>query len=132
MRLAPLDVQPGYLSLLHYLWQKDNVLQKDLTALLNIEQATLSNTLKRMERDGLILRIPHKQDKRRHAITLTDKGRSVQSPVQSAIDDLRAVTNKGLTINDRRYLKRIISQMSEQLEEDQDDTLLILLDEVEE
>lgn len=130
-RLAPYDVQPGYLSILHYLWQKDSITQKELTALLGLEQATLSNTLRRMERDGLIARTPYRKDKRRHIITLTEKGTSVRTAVINGIDDLRSVANKGLTINDRRYFKRIATQMAEQLQEDQDDSLLLLLDTIE-
>ncbi len=130
MRLAPYDVQPGYLTVLHFLWQSDNITQKELNQHVNIEQATLSNTLKRMERDELIHRTPNAKDKRRHLITLTPKGTSLKEPVASAINDLRKVVNEGLTINDRRYLKRIMRQMTEKLEDDQTESLFVLLDEV--
>lgn len=130
MRLSSFDVQPGYLSILHFLWQEDNITQKKLHGLLNMEQATLSNTLKRMERDGLVQRTPQPKDRRRHSIQLTEKGRNAQSSIEGGIEDLRKTVNQGLTINDRRYLKRIINQMCEQLENDQEDTFLVLLDEV--
>ncbi len=130
MRLSPYDVQPGYLTILHYLWQRDGVTQKELTQFLDIEQATLSNTLKRMERDGLVLRTPNKKDRRRHLITLTEKGASLKNPVETAINDLRKLVNEGLTVNDRRYFKRIMRQMSEKLEDDQTEPLFVLLDEV--
>lgn len=130
MRLAPYDVQPGYLTVLHYLWQRDNITQKELTHHIGIEQATLSNTLKRMERDTLVTREPNKMDKRRHLITLTEKGMSLKQPVESAIKDLKKVVNEGLTVNDRRYFKRVMNQMSTKLEEDQTESLFILLDEV--
>ena len=130
IRLSPFDVQPGYLSILHFLWQQDNITQKELHSLLSMEQATLSNTLKRMERDGLVRRTPLRKDRRKLAIQLTDKGVNAQSSVESCIDNIRKTVNKGLTINDRRYLKRIINQMSEQLKEDQEDTFFVLLDEV--
>lgn len=130
MRLAPYDVQPGYLTILHYLWQRDKITQKELNQHVAIEQATLSNTLKRMERDGLIQREPNRKDRRRHLITLTPKGISLKTPVSAAIDDLRKTVNQGLTINDRRYFKRIMNQMTTQLEDDQSDSLFVLLDEV--
>lgn len=129
-RLAPYGVQPGYLLPLHFLWQKDGISQKQLTALMGVEQATVSNTLKRMERDGLVKRTPTRKDKRKHTITLTDHGQSIQDAVMAGIDDMRSVANKGLTVNDRRYLKRIMTQMTEHLEEDQDESFLLLLDEI--
>lgn len=130
MRLKPYGVQPGYLSILERLWDRDKVTQKDLKLTMDIEQATLSNTLKRMERDELIERRPLKNDKRHHLIRLTDKGKSVQNTVNSAIDDLRSIVNAGLTVNDRRYFKRVMRQMTEQLENDQIEPLVVLLDEV--
>ena len=130
MRLAPYDVRPGYLTILYLLWQKDNVTQKQLSIHLDIEQATLSNTLKRMERDTLIERTLNRKDKRHHLITLTEKGSTIKSSIEDAINDLREVVNKGLTINDRKYFKRIMKQMTQQLEDDQAEPLFILLDEV--
>jgi DNA-binding MarR family transcriptional regulator len=131
-RLAPLDVHPGYLGVLHYLWQGDGVTQKILFGLMPVEQATLSNTLKRMERDGLIERSPNPDDKRNHIISLTHKGMSAKAPVIQAIGDLRAAVNTGLTVTDRRYFRRIMRQMTEALEADQAEPLFLLLDEVDE
>lgn len=129
-RLAPYDVKPGYLSVLQVLWEKDGLIQRDLRARLDIEQATLSNTLKRMERDQLIRRTPDPEDRRHHAITLTRQGRASRRQVQEALDDLRSTVNAGLTVNDRRYFKRIMRQMTEHLEDDLLDPLFVLVDEV--
>jgi len=130
LRLAPYDVNPGYLSVLQHLWEADNVTQTELMGQLDVEQATLSNTLRRMERDGLILRTPNPKDRRLHSITLTDKGRTSRKLIFEAIDDLRRTVNQGLTVNDRRYFKRIMRQMSDQLEDDLTEPLFVLLDEV--
>lgn len=132
MRLSPYDAQPGYLSILHQLWNKDVVTQKELNGYLEIEQATISNTLKRMERDGLIERAPDKNDKRKQLIRLTSKGQSLKAHVDNAVSNLQTVVNQGLTINDRRYFMRILKQMTERLEEDQTDSLFVLLDEIKE
>jgi len=132
MRLSPYDVSPGYLSILHSLWQRDDIIQKELNKHVNIEQATLSNTLARMERDGLIERKAGRQDRRLFRIHLTVKGRDLQSAVNSAIEDLRKTVNRGLTINDRKYFKRVMKQMTEQLENDLRDPCLMLFDEISE
>lgn len=130
MRLEPYTVRPGYLNILAVLWEQDNITQKELKSHLDIEQATLSNTLKRMERDDIISRVPNKKDRRHTFIRLTDRGTSLKPLVAEAIDDLRSVANQGLTINDRRYFKRIMRQMSDHLESDLSDPLFVLLDEV--
>lgn len=132
MRLAPYGVKPGYLSILHYLWQKDGITQKDLMRLLHIEQATVSRTLVRMERDELVLRKKNPNDRRNSLLHLTDKGIKLKTAVESAIDDLRATANKGLTVNDRRYFKRIMHQMTHSLASDLKDPMLVLVDVVQE
>ncbi|MUM77625.1 MarR family transcriptional regulator [Pseudodesulfovibrio sp. F-1] len=129
-RLTPLGLQSGYLGVLHYLWQRDGITQKDLHALIPVEQATLSNTLRRMERDGLIARTANPEDKRCHRITLTQRAASLKPQAMQAIADLRAAVNAGLTVNDRRYFRRIMRQMSESLEDDQQDAPVLLLDEI--
>lgn len=130
MRLSMYDVQPGYLTVLSRLWEADNITQKALHATLDIEQATLSNTLKRMERDGLIIRTRERKDRRRHRITLTSRARELQQTVDSAIADLETTVNKGLTVNDLRYFNRIMRQMIDQLETDQEEPMMLLLEEI--
>ncbi|MEF2230548.1 MAG: MarR family transcriptional regulator [Pseudodesulfovibrio sp.] len=129
-RLGPYDVNPGYLNVLRALWERDGVTQTALHTRLDIEQATLSNTLKRMERDGLVLRTPDPQDRRHHGITLTGKGRDVRRLIDEAVEDLHKTVNQGLTVNDRRYFIRIMRQMTDQLENDLLEPMFVLLDEV--
>ena len=129
-RLAPYGVNPGYLNVLQCLWERDGITQTELRRGLDIEQATLSNTLKRMERDGLISRDADPKDRRLHAITLTARGAEVRQLIDDALDDLRKTVNQGLTVNDRRYFNRIMRQMTDQLENDLLEPMFVLLDEV--
>ncbi|WP_286182027.1 MarR family winged helix-turn-helix transcriptional regulator [Desulfovibrio sp. Huiquan2017] len=130
-RLDPHGVRPGYLEVLFRLWEGDGITQKELHACLDVEQATLSNTLKRMERDGFLTRERSRKDRRRSVILLTETGASLRKLVPAAIDDLQAVVNTRLSVTDRRYFRRILMQMNEQLVSDLDDATLVLLDEVE-
>ncbi|MFD1744558.1 MarR family winged helix-turn-helix transcriptional regulator [Rhizobium helianthi] len=77
-RAASLGFSPGQFPVLQSLWQEDGVTQRQLLHRLDIEQATLANTLARMERDGLIARRPHPKDRRAQIIELTDHGRSLE------------------------------------------------------
>lgn len=129
-RLDPHGVRPGYLEVFFRLWEKDGVTQKTLHESMDVEQATLSNTLKRMERDGFVRRTRNPKDRRQTFIVLTDTGASLRKLVLAAIDDLQTVVNTRLSVNDRRYFRRILTQMNEQLLLDLDDTTLVLLDEV--
>lgn len=86
-RAAALGFSPGQFPVLLELWHEDNVTQRQLLDRLDIEQATLANTLSRMERDGLIGRKPHPKDKRAQIIALSDKGRALEEQAIAASRD---------------------------------------------
>ncbi len=75
------------------LWQKDGLTQKELVAQVGIEQATMANTLARMERDGLIQRLADPDDGRIRRNWLSEKGRALQAP---AIEAAMAENDAGL------------------------------------
>jgi len=127
-RLEPHGVKPGYLNILFVLWESENLTQSELKAQLTIEQATLSNTLKRMQRDGITSLTRSPEDKRRLHIRLTDKGRQLNKIVLIAIEDIQSQINQGLTINDRKYFHRILNQMSRHLEADLEERCFVLID----
>ena len=131
-RLAFHGVKPGYIDILDRLWQRDNVTQKVLHSTLDIEQATLSNTLKRMERDNILSRVRNPQDRRMTHIVLTEHGRGLRKVVNASLEDVQTTATAGLTVNDRRYFYRILRQMTDHLETDLDEAALILVDEVKE
>jgi len=69
--------------------------QKDLVARLDVEQATMANTITRMERDGLIERRPMSTDKRAKAIVATEKAKAIQ---KDAIDAAMRVNRSFLEV----------------------------------
>lgn len=77
-RAAKLGFSPGQFPILLELWSEDGLTQKQLLERVDIEQATMANTLSRMERDGLVERRPHPSDKRAQLIFLTDKAAAIQ------------------------------------------------------
>ncbi len=83
-RSAELGFSPGQFPVLLELWQEDGLTQKQLLDRLDVEQATLANTLSRMQRDGLIDRRQHPHDKRAQVISLTDLGRELENRAVTA------------------------------------------------
>ena len=66
-----------YLVLL-CLWEKDNILVKDLGIRLYLDSGTLTPLLKKLEKKGYISRIKNGLDERQVLISLTDKGRNIK------------------------------------------------------
>ncbi|MGG6893117.1 MULTISPECIES: MarR family winged helix-turn-helix transcriptional regulator [Rhizobium] len=78
-RANRLGFSPGQFPILLELWSEDGLTQKQLLERVDIEQATMANTLSRMERDGLVERRPHPTDKRAQLIFLTEKAAAMEA-----------------------------------------------------
>lgn len=72
-RIKSLDLAPAQFMTLLELWNEDGLSQKELVERIDVEQATMANTIRRMERDGLITRKQNQKDARSHTIFLTNK-----------------------------------------------------------
>lgn len=83
-RAAMLGFSPGQYPVLVELWAEDGLTQTQLLARVDIEQATMANTLARMQRDGLVERRKHPADKRAQLIFLTEKGRLLETEAVAA------------------------------------------------
>ncbi len=100
-RIGPLGLSPGNFPALLELWETDGLTQKDLIARLDIEQATMANTLNRMERDGLIIRRKDQADARVQRIWLTEKARALHGPATEAASAVNAEILTGLSDEER-------------------------------
>ena len=100
--LKPLGISPAQFPILLELWQKDGLSQQELVERADLKQATIANTLARMERDGLITREPNPDDARSRLIMLTEQARTLQQQSteiaqainQTALSDLLADEQK--------------------------------------
>ncbi|MCF3934508.1 MarR family transcriptional regulator [Acuticoccus sp. M5D2P5] len=83
-RIQPFGLVAGQFPVLLELWDTDGLTQKELVERTDVEQATMANTLARMERDGLIRRTPHPSDRRAQLVWLSDRAKMIKDPVISA------------------------------------------------
>jgi len=115
-RIRPLGLAPAQFMTLLELWEEDGLTQKDLVRRLDIEQATMANTLKRMERDGLITRQENPDDRRAQLIRLTDKARALQDDATAAANAVNGIALADLSDDERRafigVMARVIGALS--------------------
>jgi len=111
-RAARLGFSPGQFPVLLELWAEDGLTQKQLLARVDIEQATMANTLARMARDGLIDRRPHPSDKRAQLIFLTDKAKGMEDDAIEAAREADLALFQGFKNFEREltlaYIRRIL------------------------
>ena len=96
-RINPMGLAPAQFQCLLELWREDGLTQRDLVQRLDVEQATMANTLKRMERDGLIERRAHEGDARARTIHLTGRARDLQGPAQAEAQAVNARATAGMS-----------------------------------
>lgn len=120
-RLRPLGVGMAYLPVLMALEEKGPLLQKDLAEQSRVEQPTMAALLARMDRDGLVTRIQHPNDKRASLVTLTPKAKKA---MPKALEQLRAVADRvtiGFDGADRAAFLRLLKRAVANLEETRED-----------
>ena len=115
IELLEFNVSPGQYPPLIMLFEEDGLTQADLCRRIHVEQPTMANTLKRMERDGLIRREPDSIDKRQTRIFLTNLAQDIKF---SLIENARKVPETamgGLSNDEKEKLFSLMSKLIENL-----------------
>ncbi|RWC42637.1 MAG: MarR family transcriptional regulator [Mesorhizobium sp.] len=114
-RIRPLGLAPAQFMTLLALWDEDGLTQRELVQRLNVEQATMANTLIRMERDGLIERRLHPEDGRSQSIYLTAKAVGLREPATQAARSQNEAALTGFSEDERLMfldlMRRAIASM---------------------
>ncbi|MHA1522773.1 MAG: MarR family winged helix-turn-helix transcriptional regulator [Alphaproteobacteria bacterium] len=114
-RVQPLGLAPAQFMTLLELWNEDGLTQKQLVSRLDVEQATMANTIARMERDGLVERKAHPKDRRAQSIFLTAKSKDVKRNAVEAAKRQNQTALAGFSADERsaflQYMHRVITNM---------------------
>ncbi len=97
-RINPHGVVPGQFAQLLALYEEEPLTQRELCDRVRIEQPTMSYTLQRMERDGLVTRTPDSSgDKRQSRINLTQRAKELRGVLTSEAQAGNTLATQGLT-----------------------------------
>ena len=110
-RIRPLGLAPAQFMTLLELWEGDGLTQKELVQRLDVEQATMANTLNRMERDGLIEREENPKDRRARVIRLTDKARGREADAKATANQVNGIALSGLSEDERRVFVKTMTRV---------------------
>jgi DNA-binding MarR family transcriptional regulator len=110
-RIKDLDLTTGTFPALLELRKNDGLTQKHLGERLDIEQATMDNTLMRMERDGPVLRKKDGGDRRAQRVWLTHKARDLRDPAMAAAMQENARVLSGLTEDEQDEFIRLMNKV---------------------
>lgn len=109
-------VVPGQFPVLLALWEEDGLTQTELHQRTQVEQATMANTLQRMERDGLIVRRIDPADARRARVHLTARTQGLEDVLVDAARRVNATATGALSTADRSRLLELLRTIIATLE----------------
>ncbi|MCA8931276.1 MAG: MarR family transcriptional regulator, partial [Rhodospirillaceae bacterium] len=111
----PLGLAPAQFAVLLELWAGDGLTQKELVERLDVEQATMANTLARMVRDGLVERRPLPGDRRAQTVHLTARGQALEAPATQAATATNDAALADLNLAERlqflKLMRRVIATL---------------------
>jgi DNA-binding MarR family transcriptional regulator len=114
-RTARHRVLPGQYPIIAWLMQLPHSTQADLSRIVGIEQPTMAVTLRRMERDGLIVRRPDPAHARRSLISLTPRGKRLSRTIRRAAFEVERLAYAGLSRDEVQEFFRLAGVMTQNL-----------------
>lgn len=88
--------QAGWLSIAYIAKAKAPLSQGELAALVQVEAATMVSTIDRLEKAGLVERVPSPDDRRVKHLIVTPPGQAIYKKVRARADEMRAELLSGL------------------------------------
>lgn len=110
-RLAPLGLSPAHMPVLLALENTAALPQKALAERAGVEQPTMTATLNRMERDGLVLRTPNPEDGRSMLVALTPLARARLPEVEKATAAINAMVLEPFSAAERGQFFSLLARI---------------------
>lgn len=109
-------VTQGQLPVLCCLNEKEGQTQSELCN-IQVEQPTMANTLRRMERDGLICRSPSEHDGRQSQIFISTDVRPLLDALQAKRDEVISWMLRDMTVEEQDTFERLVDKAVKSLDE---------------
>ena len=115
-QLAEVGLYRGQPPILMLLYKNDGMSQKEMVRALNLSPATMTVTLKRMEKAGLVLREMDEHDQRILRVHLSEKGREMCETGESRIGVVTAELLEGFTLEEQQQLNEYLGRIARNME----------------
>ncbi len=99
-----IDLTKVQLVLLKILYSNDGQPQNDLALITNRDKASLARLLDTVERKGLVVRVPYKQDKRIKLVHITKKGLEYYEQARPILKEMIRNIQQGMSESDVAFM----------------------------
>ncbi len=112
-RVTPLGVTAAQALVMLFLFDEDSVTSKDLGERAQLDSATLTGIIDRLEAQGLVVRGEHPDDRRAISVRLTDTGRETAARISALSEEANRDFLRGLSPEDEKALRGLLSVVRE-------------------
>jgi DNA-binding MarR family transcriptional regulator len=109
-------VHPGQAPMLFAIFNEDGLAQKRLGEKMNLKPASITIMLRRLQKAGLIEKLPDERDQRVFRVFLTNKGETVKAVVKNAIEAVEKDACATLADEEIETLRKLIAKMKDSLD----------------
>ena len=110
-KLSPFNITPVQFYVLSALWDKDEIKFKDLALRLEMDGATLTGILDRMEKSGFIQRKQDLDDRRSVLICLTDNSKKIRPQMIEIAQGLDQEFRDKVPDDEFKLLLKVLDQL---------------------
>lgn len=113
--LAPYGIYPGQMPLLLFIDRQPGCTQRDIAKALGVSTPSIATSIKRLQRAGLLNKLPDDHDMRCNNITLTGKGAEMVQVGRQVFDQVTRQMFRGLSPQEMQILGRLTARIEENL-----------------
>lgn len=110
-----IGLSKGQPPVLLFLEEEKSKTQKELADMLNVKPASMTDVLKRMEKNGLIERNRGENDLRTMHVTITEKGKDKSDEFLQKERDLETLFFKGFSDKEKESFLKLFAKMTDNI-----------------
>lgn len=114
-KLLPHNLTPPQFAALAFLWKKDGLSQIQLGAAMEMDRTTTSGVIDRLEKQGLVSRRHHPEDRRVFKIYLTEAGNELEHTLSPLSVEANAELTSNLSQKEKESLLDLLKKIRGEL-----------------
>lgn len=101
--------------ILYVLWQQDGISLRELADKTGLAATTLTSMVDRMEKAGLVCRVPDKNDRRKTLLALTEKAKSLEKDYMLVSAKMSDIFYEGFSEGEIRQCEAMLTRILENM-----------------
>lgn len=118
--MSGIQLYHGQLPILEFIKRHPGCMQSDVAEGLHVSAPSITNSLKRMETNGLVKREVDESDARRFTLSVTEKGKDISDKVRENFDRIDALTIGELSEEEKQQLYTIMGKLIKSISKEEE------------